>query len=118
MSLKRTRLSGTLELYKDTPFQFEDYISGTKVRIFNDKRSFEVVTDKNGVYQIWDIPVGKYQIEPILSPNLEIEIDIERGLIDFDSLKKKDPDTDDVLVEIQPKGCGGIDFVVNEKNVK
>ena len=115
MSLKRTRLSGTVELYKDEPFEFVDYLVGTKVRVFNDKNSFEVSTDKNGVYEIWDIPKGKYQIKPIFPLNLELGIDIERGLIDFDSLKKKDPNTDDVLVEIQPKGCGGIDFVVNEK---
>jgi len=118
MSLKRTRLSGTVELYKDSPFEFVDYVVGTRVRVFNDKKSFEVSTDKNGVYEIWDIPRGKYQIEPIFPLNLELDIDLERGLIDFDSLKKKDPNTDEVLVEIQPKGCGGIDFVVNEKSVK
>lgn len=115
MSLKRTRLSGTVELYKDSPFEFVDYVVGTKISVFNDKNSFEVSTDKNGVYEIWDIPRGKYQIKPIFPLNLKLDIDLERGLIDFDSLKKKDPNTDDALVEIQPKGCGGIDFVVNEK---
>lgn len=95
-----------------------DYVVGTKVRVFSDKNSFEVSTDKNGIYEIWDIPISKYQIEPIFPLNLELDIDLERGSIDFDSLKKKNPKTDDVLVEIQPKGCGGVDFVVNEKPVK
>ncbi len=114
MSLKRTRLSGTIELYKDSPFEFVDYIVGTKVKVFNDKNSFETFTDKNGVYEIWDIPTGKYQIEPIFPPKFKLDIDLERGLVDFDSLKKTNPNTNAVLIEIQPKGCGGIDFVVKE----
>jgi hypothetical protein len=117
-SLKRTRLSGEIRLYQDEPFEFINSVAGVKVKVFDAKNSFEVVTDKNGVYEIWDIPTGKYQIEPIFPPNLKLDLDLERGLIDFDSLKKKNPNNDNVLVEIQPKGCGGIDFVVNEKPVK
>jgi hypothetical protein len=114
-SRNRTRLSGEIRLYQDEPFEFINSVAGLKVRIFNSKKTFEVSTNKNGVYEIWDIPVGKYQIEPIIPPNLKLSFDLERGLIDFDSLKKKNPNTNAVLVEIQPKGCGGIDFIVNEK---
>lgn len=117
-SFKRTRLSGEARLYQDEPFKFINSVVGVKVKVFNIKNSFEVFTDKNGVYEIWDIPTGKYQIEPIFPLNLELDFDLERGLIDFDSLKKKNPNTNAVLVEIQPKGCGGVDFVVNEKSVK
>jgi hypothetical protein len=115
MSLNRTRLSGTVTLYRDEPFEFVNYVVETKVRVFNDEHSFEVLTDKKGVYEIWDIPLGKYQVEPILPFNLKVGLDLERGLVDFDSLKKNNPNTNAVLIEIQPKGCGGIDFVVNEK---
>jgi hypothetical protein len=115
MALNRTRLSGTVTLYRDEPFEFVNYVVGTKVRVFNGENSFEVLTDKNGVYEIWDIPLGKYQVEPILPFNLKLSLDLERGLVDFDSLKKNNPNTNAVLIEIQPKGCGGIDFVVNEK---
>ena len=115
MSRNRTRLSGTIELYKKEPFEFVDYVVGTKVKVFNRKNSFEVSTDKNGVYEIWDIPIGKYQIEPVIPLNLKLRLGLERGLVDFDSLKKTNLNTEAVLIEIQPKGCGGIDFVVNEK---
>lgn len=118
MSLNRTRLSGTVTLYRDEPFEFVNYVAGTKVRVFNGENSFEVFTDANGVYEIWDIPLGKYQIEPILSLNLKLSLDLERGLVDFDSLKKNKPNMNAVLIEIQAKGCGGIDFVVNEKLAK
>lgn len=111
-ALNRTRLSGTVAIYQNEPFEFVDNVAGTKVRVFNDEKSFEVLTDGNGVYEVWDIPVGKYRIEPQLPPTLRLSLVLERGVVDFDSLKKNDPDTDAVLIEIQPKGCGGIDFVV------
>jgi hypothetical protein len=114
-SLNRTRLSGTIELYKDEPFEFVYYLVGTKVRVFNSEKSFEVFTDDNGIYEIWDIPIGKYQIEPLLPFKLRLSLNLAKGLVDFDSLKKNAPKTNAVLIEIKPKGCGGIDFVVNEK---
>jgi hypothetical protein len=113
-SLNRTRLSGTVELCKDDPFEFISYVAVTKVRIFNAENSFEVFTDSNGVYEIWDVPAGKYQIEPVIPPNLKLRFPLEKGLVDFDSLRKNKPYSSGVLIEIQPKGCGGIDFVVNE----
>lgn len=113
-SLKRRRLSGTVALYRDTPFEFLNHVAGTKVRIFNAQRSFEVFTDENGVYEIWDIPPGKYQIEPVIPLNLSLIFPLERGEVDFDTLRNKDTDKRQALIEIQPKGCGGIDFVVKE----
>ena len=113
-ALRRTRLSGSVALYQRSPFEFVSHVAGTKVRVFSREHSFEVLTDSSGVYEIWDIPPGKYQIEPLLPPNLRLDLNVERGLVDFDSLKKKDPNTDAVLIEIEPKGCGGIDFVVHE----
>jgi hypothetical protein len=114
-SLRRTRLYGTVELYRPDPFEFVDYVAGTKVRVFNKQVSFEVATDKNGVYEIWDIPAGKYRIEPLIPPGLKLRLTLERGLVDFDSLKKPDTGAGAVLVEIGPRGCGGIDFVLNER---
>lgn len=117
-SLNRTRISGTIELYKDEPFEFLNNLIGTKVKIFNDDNSFEVLTDKNGVYEIWDIPTGKYQIQPMFSRNYELDMSLSNGLVDFDTLNKIDPENFDVLIDIQPKGCGGIDFTVNDKATK
>jgi hypothetical protein len=114
-SLKRTRLSGEVSLYQDEPFQFIKSVAGIRVRVFNAINSFEVATDEKGVYELWDIPVGKYQVEPVFPPNLKLRFPLAKGLVDFDSLKKKNPNTDAVLIEIQPKSCGGMDFVVNEK---
>jgi hypothetical protein len=118
MSLKRTRLAGTIELYKggvlnwvQDPFEFVKNVNGIKVRVFNDKNSFELVTDKNGVYELWDIPLGKYQVEAVLTPDLEME----KGYIVYDQLGKKDSYGKDFLIEFRPKACSGVDFVVNQK---
>jgi hypothetical protein len=120
MSVKRTRLSGTIELYKDEPFEFIDAVAGIKVRVFTDKRTFDVVTDKNGVYQLWDIPLGKYQIHAVLPPDLIPDLEMEKGSIydprsNYDSFGIRKPDAKSDLIDIQLNSCGGIDFVVNQK---
>lgn len=120
MSLKRTRLSGTIKLYKDEPFEFIKNVAGIKVRVFSDKRSFEIVTDKNGVYQLWDIPLGRYQVQPVLPPEFIPDLEMEKGLIydpksNYDSFGIRKPDAKPDLIDIQQNSCGGIDFVVNQK---
>ncbi len=114
-SLKRTRMSGEVNVYRDEPFQFLKFAAGIKVKIHNAKNSFEVITDRNGVYQLWDIPTGKYQVEPVFPNFLSLRFPLPKGLVDFDSLSKGSPNENDVLIEIRRGGCGGIDFVVNEK---
>ncbi|MBK8465363.1 MAG: hypothetical protein IPL32_05985 [Chloracidobacterium sp.] len=130
MSLKRTRIAGTIELYTESvanyvkyPFEFIKNIAGIKVKVFSDKNSYELVTDKNGVYEIWDIPVGKYKVEAVLPPDLIPHLEMEKGPIDgshrrslYDSLGFLKENTKySVLFDIQPNRCAGIDFIVNQK---
>jgi len=56
----RTRLSGTLQ--GDAGFRF----SGMKVVIRQGGKTWETVADSNGVYEIYDLPTGEYEIEPEL----------------------------------------------------
>ena len=126
-SLKRTRLSGTVELYKGDvanwvkdPFEIVKNIPGIKVKVFSDNDSYELVTDKNGVYELWDIPFGKYQIQAVLPPNLIPDLEMEKGSIynpksNYDSFGIRKPDAKPYLIDIQRNSCGGIDFVVRQK---
>ncbi|MFZ1699707.1 MAG: hypothetical protein WBO10_16265 [Pyrinomonadaceae bacterium] len=126
-SLKRTRLSGTVELYKGNvanwvqdPFEFVKNVAGIKVKVFSDKDSFEIVTDKNGVYELWDIPLGKYQIQTVLPPNLISDLEMEKGSIydptsNYDSFGIRRPNAKPALIDIQRNSCGGMDFVVIQK---
>lgn len=58
----KTRISGTIEFAKDTDLSVE----GRKIRILRANKTYEVKTDKNGVFEIYDLPAGKYLIEPEL----------------------------------------------------
>lgn len=56
----KTRISGTLR------FQYETNESraGRKIRIVGTNSTQEVKTDDNGVYEIYDLPAGRYFVEP------------------------------------------------------
>lgn len=56
----KTRISGKFNCwYQDCP-KFENL----KIKIIGDKKTFQTQTDANGVYEIYDLPPGKYLIEP------------------------------------------------------
>ena len=52
----RTRVSGTLS--EDEP--------GRKIWILGKDKVYETTTDKNGVYELYDLPPGRYVLEPEL----------------------------------------------------
>ncbi|HEX8128584.1 MAG TPA: hypothetical protein VF527_05730 [Pyrinomonadaceae bacterium] len=57
----RTRISGTIIKYND---EGDWGVEGRRIRIIGEKKTHEVKTDKHGVYEIYDLPAGKYLIEP------------------------------------------------------
>src|SRR5829696_9002789 len=66
-SASTTRLSGELVHYEEDPekgFTRLKNISGAKVKITGEGKGYEVYTDKDGVYEIYGLPPGKYAIEP------------------------------------------------------
>lgn len=57
----RTRISGTIIKYDGGG----DWgVEGRRIRISGGKKTYEVKTDRHGVYEIYDLPAGKYLIEP------------------------------------------------------
>lgn len=56
----KTRISGTLESYSDNAPAF----AGRKIKIIGERQIYQTKTDKNGVYEIYGLPPGKYLIEP------------------------------------------------------
>jgi hypothetical protein len=55
----KTRLSGTIGFEGDGPS-----VGGRMIRIVGEKKSYEVKTDSKGVYEIYDLPAGRYMVEP------------------------------------------------------
>lgn len=56
----KTRISGTLRFEQETTLS----LAGRRVRITGGNKSYEVKTDGDGVYEIYDLPPGKYTVEP------------------------------------------------------
>lgn len=113
-SLNRTYISGNVGVYRRKPFEFLKSLSGVRLRVFNDKFSFKLNTDKYGTYYKWDIPVGKYKVTPEFGLGYKQRDQLEKGNIDFGPIDNEKSDPKDVQIEISDKSCGGIDYVVNK----
>lgn len=57
----KTRISGTLN--SGWWFGPEVAVEGKRIKIVGPKKKYEVKTDKNGVFEIYDVPPGKYFLE-------------------------------------------------------
>jgi hypothetical protein len=72
----RTRLSGTLNSYywsiADGGAVFKKQ-AGRKVHIVGNGKSYEALTDNEGVYEIYDLPVGTYAVRPDVKEGWEID---------------------------------------------
>lgn len=118
-SLNRTRIAGTIELYQKKPFEFMNNVSGVRITVSSEKRSYETLTDKNGVYQIWDLPLADYSILPMFPSNLVTDLTMSKGDIEFKQISKDQVDTASFTVNLKQLKCGGADFVLNPaKNEK
>lgn len=82
-SLKRTRIAGGVFLNDDTNMFLN--IPNIPIKIIGKNKSYSLVTDKNGLFEIWDIPVGKYSIVPSIQKDFKFswgfqkEININRS---------------------------------------
>lgn len=58
----RTRVSGVL----DDEGLGDRSVEGRKIRIIGRNKTYVATTDKNGVYELYDLPPGRYVLEPHL----------------------------------------------------
>lgn len=101
--LGKTRISGTIYGWKD-----ELNTSEIDVKIIGKDKTFQVKTDKNGVYEIYDLPVGKYTIEPQIPKGWKIaDFDLSRSPSAFLIIKKTKYN---VSVSLSEQSHVGIDF--------
>jgi hypothetical protein len=112
-SLNRTRLSGTVR-FKDDENIFP-HIAGVKIKITGNGKEYELVSDKNGMYEIWDVPAGDYRITADMPDDKKINwtISVPDSFTDYWFEGKPDPDGS--KVKLAPKSTGGIDFMLQNK---
>lgn len=71
----KTRISGTLISYQwsisDGGANFNK-LAGRKVRIIGEKKTYEAVTNQDGVYEIYGLPPGQYTVKPEVQKGWEI----------------------------------------------
>lgn len=74
----KTRISGTVFAYLSSPFKGEvnryRNFAGLKVRVIGEGKTYETITNKDGVYEIYDLPAGNYKIQPEIPTNWKIDI--------------------------------------------
>ena len=73
----KTRLSGTLRFSQTSPVQDQQAIDrsldGKRVRIIGATKTYELTTNPDGVYEIYDLPAGNYVIYPEVPEGLKID---------------------------------------------
>ena len=111
-SLNRTRISGVTQIKSD-----EGYppLANIKLEIVSKDKKYEVVTDRNGLYEIWDVSAGVYSVFPII-PNdyvLGWTTSVPNNWIYF--WNEDSQDKDSLKVDLQPKSSGGVDFMFKRK---
>jgi hypothetical protein len=94
----KTRLSGVLNQIDDSPitgnWQYKR-LPYRKIRIVGNGEDITIKTDENGVYEIYDLPVGKYKLMPQKLKGYKIDngengtVEVE---IEADSLEEQDFD--------------------------
>jgi hypothetical protein len=98
-SAQKTRLSGDLTDRNRKP------LMGVKVKITGERRTYEAFTDKNGVYEVYGLPPGRYIVEPETPLNLKLWFAMGTGVPERSTRSE---------VELMEKSCAGVDFVFNE----
>jgi hypothetical protein len=101
-SAQRTRIAGRLWNRDNTP------LIGVKVKLtlIDGLSTQEVFTDKNGVYEAYDLPPGRYNIEPETPLNLKLSHTSKSLITDRDRRAHQ--------VEIRAKSCAVMNFYYTE----
>ncbi|MBO0800882.1 MAG: hypothetical protein J2P31_18855, partial [Blastocatellia bacterium] len=104
-SAQQTRISGIVEYQKTDPQQgtVGKSMSDVKVEIISEHLTVEVKTDRNGIYEIYGLPPGKYQVKPEApvgwTERFPIRVTDSAGM-----------ENEDAEVELDEKGCAELNF--------
>jgi hypothetical protein len=107
-SARGTRLSGEVELYEDlpaAPFHRVAGLSGVRVTISGPKESTtEVVTNAEGVYELYGLPPGRYFAKLSVPTGLKIDFPLTTGSAPVRG--------NESAVELEANGGAGVSFVL------
>jgi hypothetical protein len=108
ISARGTRLSGAVDVYEDSPQEAFRRVGGlpnVRVRISGlQEPDREVMTNANGVYELYGLPPGRYSVKIKVPKGLKIKFPIVTG-----SAPVKGNDS---AVELNKDGGASVDFVL------
>lgn len=99
----KTRVSGTLD-----PGEDERNVVGKKIWIMGKDKVYETTTDKNGVYEFYHLPPGRYVLQPELPAGWKIDR-ATRGTTTI-SDRKRQILTRHVVFTLKPRQHAAIDI--------
>jgi hypothetical protein len=116
-TLNKTRISGQLFNFDITASPNITRLANVKLKIQGKNRTYEVTTDENGVYEIYDLPLGAYTIIPEIREGLILERPFYHG---FGRVVRKLP-TREVensgWVDLRDTRCIGVNFLLKPKKI-
>lgn len=116
-TLNRTLISGELSRYEDTPekgFERTQTFANAKLTISSKSKTYNLTTDQNGIYQIYDLPIDTYTITPEIPKGLKIRFPMYFGFGGF--LEDILNESNSVMVDLKENRCVGISFLFNTDN--
>jgi hypothetical protein len=103
-NLERTRISGHLNRLKPDGVSSETQpLAGIKIKIAGHRKTHVLTTDKNGFYELYNLPVDKYTITPEVPKGLKVWFPSN-----FPTFFKEGKNS--IKVNLKDNKCIGFDF--------
>jgi hypothetical protein len=108
---RRTRVAGEIvHIYSEPDIgKTTRRVSGMKVKIVGEGKEYETITDEKGIYEVYDLPPGKYSVQLKLPKELEFLMAIHYGP-DVRSRVKS------LEIELADEGCSGMTIILETVN--
>lgn len=112
-SAGRTRVAGIFTRYDPDPetgFFAEstpERLAGMRLKIIGEGREYEAVTDASGMYEIYDLPPGRYTLHPHIPAGLRFMLAMHYG-----SLAEAKAKARNLSFELQAGGCSGVSILL------
>jgi hypothetical protein len=110
-STAKTRVSGEITKITQMPDGENRRLADFKIKIAGENREYETATDKNGVYEIYGLPPGKYIIKLEIPSDLEFYAAIHSVPDPLSHAKELD-------FELKEGGCASIDILLIKRETK
>lgn len=112
----KTRISGTIS----GGFAYPDIdVEGKKIKIIGPKKTYETKTNEDGVFEIYDLPPGKYFIEPEVPPGWKIDpswLRYSENVVADESGRPEMRSPKQLALKLEPKKHASVDIVFTIEN--